>query len=61
MEKMKPETLFGYVATIVGTTLKSFCIPIKPKRCDHFRLRIEGKGEAKIFSIAKSIEQGSEY
>lgn len=43
-----------------GTTLKSFSIPIKTKRCDHFRMRIEGKGDAKIFSITKVFEEGSE-
>ena len=43
-----------------GTTLKTFSIPIRPKRCDHLRLRIDGEGEAKIFSICKTIEQGSD-
>ena len=43
-----------------GTNLRSFSVPIRPKRCDHMRLRIEGVGGAKIYSIAKTIEQGSE-
>lgn len=43
-----------------GTTLKTFSAPVKPKRCDHLRLRIVGEGEAKIFSICKTIEQGSD-
>ena len=43
-----------------GKTLRSFNVPIRPRRCDHLRLRIEGFGEAKIFSIAKTIEQGSD-
>ena len=46
--------------TMVGTTLKSFSVPIKPKRCDHLRLKIVGEGDAKIFSICKTIEQGSD-
>jgi hypothetical protein len=45
---------------MAGTTLRSFSVPIKPKRCDHFRLRIEGTGDAKIYSICKTIEQGSD-
>lgn len=45
---------------MIGTNLRSFSIPIKPRRCDHFRLRIEGEGDVKIFSIAKTIEIGSE-
>lgn len=48
------------IFTMNGTTLKTFYIPIRPKRCDHLRLRIEGEGEAKIFSICKTIEQGSD-
>lgn len=48
------------LSTMVGTSLRSFSVPIRPKRCDHFRLRIEGEGEAKIFSIAKTLEQGSD-
>jgi hypothetical protein len=43
-----------------GTSLRSFSIPIRPKRCDHMRLRIEGEGMAKIYSITKTIEQGSD-
>ena len=49
-----------YISTMEGTTLRTFTVPIKPKRCDHFRLRIEGEGNAKIFSITKTIEQGSD-
>jgi hypothetical protein len=43
-----------------GLSLRSFAIPIKPKRCDHLRLKIVGRGDAKIFSICKTIEQGSD-
>ena len=49
-----------HLFTMAGTSLRSFAIPIRPKRCDHLRLRIEGIGEAKIFSICKTIEQGSD-
>jgi hypothetical protein len=49
-----------HLFSMTGTTLRSFAIPIRPKRCDHLRLKIMGKGEAKIFSITKTIEQGSD-
>ena len=45
---------------MTGITLRSFAIPLRPKRCDHLRLRISGVGEAKIYSICKTIEQGSD-
>ena len=48
------------VAAITGTTLNAFTFPVKPKRCDHFRLKIEGTDSAKIYSISKTIEQGSD-
>ncbi len=48
------------VCVINGTSLRSFSIPIRPRRCDHMKLRIEGIGNAKIYSITKTIEQGSD-
>ena len=48
------------VCRIKGTSLRSFSIPVRPKRCDNMKLRIEGIGNAKIYSITKTIEQGSE-
>ena len=49
-----------HLFTKSGTKLGSFSIPIRPKRCDHMRIRIEGRGDAKIYSICKTIEQGSD-
>ena len=49
-----------HLAYIRGTTTRSFSIPLRPHRCDHFRLRIEGRGPAKIYSIVQNIEQGSD-
>lgn len=48
------------VYRMAGMKLQSFTIPIRPRRCDHLKLRFEGEGVAKIFSIAKTIEQGSD-
>ena len=31
-----------------------------PKRCDHFRIRISGTGDVKIYSITKTLYEGSE-
>lgn len=49
-----------HLATVVGRTLQTFPVSLKPRRCDHFRLLVEGVGEAKIYSIAKTLEQGSD-
>lgn len=48
------------IGMMSGTSLRSFSIPIRPRRCDHFRLRIEGTGDARIYSETKTIEQGSD-
>ena len=49
------------VCAIRGTDLRSFSVPIRPVRCDHMKLRFEGIGEAKIYSIAKTVDSGSDY
>ena len=49
-----------YLFAMTGKTLQSFAVPIRPQRCDHLRLRIVGTGDAKIYSITKTIEQGSD-
>ena len=48
------------IYTAMGVNLHSFSIPLKPRRCDHFRLKMEGVGEARILSMTKTIEQGSD-
>ncbi len=52
--------MWEHLFTMDGVKLRSFAVPIKPLRCDHMRLKISGVGEAKIFSICKTIEQGSD-
>ena len=49
-----------HLGTVNVTSLKSFSIPIRPRRCDHLRLRVEGVGEARVYSITKTIETGSD-
>ena len=43
-----------------GKGTKTFTVPIIPKRCDHFKYKLTGKGECKIHSIAKTMEEGSD-
>lgn len=48
------------VCSLNSTNMRSFSIPIRPKRCDNLRLRIEGMGMAKVYAITKTFEKGSE-
>lgn len=43
-----------------GTGTRTYSIPFIPKRCDHFRYKIKGRGNCKIHSITKTIEGGSD-
>lgn len=48
------------VCALVGTGIKVLNMPIIPRRCDHFRIKIAGEGPATLFSVCKTIEEGSE-
>ena len=39
---------------ITGQELGSFTVPVKPRRCDHLRLRLEGEGGCMIYSMANT-------
>lgn len=39
---------------------RSFTLPIVPRRCDHYRLKIEGTGGCMIHSLSRSFSVGSE-
>jgi len=54
------ENEWELLGEIRGTSLRSFSIPVMPRRCDHLKLKLEGTGMCKIYSITKTIEQGSE-
>ncbi len=39
---------------------KSFVVPVIPRRCDHWRLRLEGVGDWKLFSLSREYYSGSD-
>ena len=46
---------------IIAENLRTVTLTIRPRRCDHLRMRIEGMGNVKIYSIARNLEMGSDY
>ena len=46
---------------LTATELRSFTVPVKPRRCDHLRLRLEGTGPGRILSITKTYTKGSDH
>lgn len=45
---------------IQGVGTRTFILPVRPRRCDHFRIRLEGSGDVRIYSFAKIFEAGSD-
>lgn len=46
--------------SMTGKSLQTFTFPVRPRRCDHFRLRLVGQGGAKLYSLTKTLEKGSD-
>lgn len=45
---------------VQGVGTRTFMLPVRPRRCDHFRIRLEGSGDVRIYSFAKIFEAGSD-
>lgn len=39
---------------------KAITIPITPRRCEYFKIKISGTGDFKLYAIAKTYEKGSD-
>ena len=39
---------------------QSHYLPLVPRRCDHYRLRVVGKGQCRIYSLSRDVTIGSE-
>ena len=47
-------------ALLDAPTRGSVTLPIRPRRCDHLRLRLVGEGEARVYALSAVYETGSE-
>jgi len=48
------------VKTLTATVKRSWYLPIIPRRSDHFRIRLEGVGEWRLYSLVRENYSGSE-
>ena len=48
------------VKKLTAAKKQSYYLPIIPRRSDHYRLRIEGKGDYRLYSLAREDYSGSE-
>ncbi len=39
---------------------RTVTLPIRPRRCDHLRIKLVGRGDVKLYSIAKILSVGSD-
>lgn len=49
----------GTLKGMTGQT-RTYMLPVRPRRCDHYRIRLIGKGEVKIYSIFRKLADGGD-
>lgn len=50
------------IKTLVGTDPKrSYYLPLIPRRCDHYRVKLQGKGMCNVHSMAREFYSGSPF
>ena len=54
------EACWQPVTQLRGRPLGSVTLPMPVRRCDHLYLRLEGVGDMRLYSITKTMEQGSD-
>ena len=54
------EARWRRLACLQGRPLGSVTLPAPVRRCDHLRLRLTGRGEMRLYSLTKTMEQGSD-
>ena len=52
--------LWNYAGDVHLPTTGTVTIPLRPRRCDHLRLMFVGRGDVRIYSIARILERGSD-
>jgi len=52
------EAGWEYAGTAKGTKVRTVTLPIRPRRCGHFRLMLRGRGEARLYSMTVTTSEG---
>ena len=58
--KYDNDTKYEFMGEWQGKDIRSLNLPVVPKRCDHLRFKITGKGPAKIYDISRMMEVGGD-
>ena len=51
---------FGLGVALLLVGLGTFLLPVRPRRCDHFEVRLQGEGDVCLYSFARVFEKGSD-
>ena len=54
------DNLYEFMGERHGHDMRTFQLPVIPKRCDHVRFKITGRGDAKIYDISRVLEVGGD-
>ena len=58
--QLDSNNLWEECGKFTSSKLKTYVLDILPPRCDHFKLRLSGKGNCKIYSLTKVLESAGE-
>ena len=58
--KYDNDNQWHHIFNMSGKGTKSFTIPVTPRRCDSFKYKLSGRGDCKVISISKQLEEGSD-
>jgi len=58
--KYDENPLYELMETRTGSEMRTFVLPVIPKRCDHLRIKITGHGDMRIFDVSRIMEVGGD-
>jgi len=58
--QMDSDGVWRPVKRLEAHVKRSWYLPIVPRRCDHFRIRMEGVGGCRVYSLTREVYTGSE-
>ena len=58
--KYDDNSLYELMGERHGNQVRTFVLPVVPKRCDHVRFKLTGHGDAVVYSISRIMEVGGD-
>ena len=58
--KYNDDELYEYKGERSGTKLRTFILPVVPKRADHMRVKLTGHGGMELFDLSRVMEVGGD-